>query len=68
VSVVGCLQQFIALPFNVGVTQCRSVLLDYSGNTEMAKRYGPLRIFLLRRAGDGKGPAVLGDIECEGVQ
>jgi hypothetical protein len=35
---------------------------DYVGNTEMAKRYGRLRIFLLRR-GDGKGPAVLGDIE-----
>jgi class 3 adenylate cyclase len=36
---------------------------DYVGNTEMAKYYGRLRIFLLRRAGDGKGPAVLGDIE-----
>jgi len=36
---------------------------DYVGNTEMAKHYGRLRMFLLRRAGDGKGPAVLGDIE-----
>lgn len=36
---------------------------DYAGNTEMAKHYGRLRMFLLRRAGDGKGPPVLGDIE-----
>lgn len=36
---------------------------DYVGNTEMAKHYGRLRMFLLCRAGDGKGPAVLGDIE-----
>jgi Adenylate and Guanylate cyclase catalytic domain len=36
---------------------------DYAGNTEMAKHYGRLRMFLLRRAGDSKGPAVLGDIE-----
>jgi hypothetical protein len=36
---------------------------DYVGNTEMAKRYGRLRMFLLRRARDGTGPAVLGDIE-----
>jgi class 3 adenylate cyclase len=35
---------------------------DYVGNTEMAKHYGRLRMFLLRRA-DGKGPPVLGDIE-----
>jgi class 3 adenylate cyclase/tetratricopeptide (TPR) repeat protein len=36
---------------------------DYVGNTEMAKHYGRLRMFLLRHGGDGKGPAVLGDIE-----
>jgi histidine ammonia-lyase len=36
---------------------------DYVGFTEMAKRYGRLRMFLLRRARDGTGPAVLGDIE-----
>ena len=36
---------------------------DYVGNTEMAKHYGRLRMFLLRRAGDNKGPPVLGDIE-----
>jgi len=36
---------------------------DYVGNTEMAKQYGRLRMFLLRRARDGEGPAVLGDIE-----
>jgi class 3 adenylate cyclase len=36
---------------------------DYVGNTEMAKKYGRLRMFLLRRGGDGKGPPVLGDIE-----
>jgi class 3 adenylate cyclase len=36
---------------------------DYVGNTEMAKHYGRLRMFLLRRAGDGKGPPVLSDIE-----
>jgi tetratricopeptide (TPR) repeat protein len=38
---------------------------DYVGNTEMAKHYGRLRMFLLRRAGDGQGPPVLGDIERE---
>ena len=43
---------------NAGQFSC-----DYVGNTEMAKRYGRLRMFLLRRAGDGKGPPVLGDIE-----
>ena len=43
---------------NAGQFSC-----DYVGNTEMAKHYGRLRMFLLRRAGDGKGPAVLGDIE-----
>lgn len=36
---------------------------DYVGSTEMAKHYGRLRMFLLRRAGDGTGPAVLTDIE-----
>jgi class 3 adenylate cyclase len=43
---------------NAGQFSC-----DYVGNTEMAKHYGRLRMFLLRRAGDGQGPAVLGDIE-----
>ena len=43
---------------NAGEFSC-----DYAGNTEMAKHYGRLRMFLLRRAGDGKGPPVLGDIE-----
>ncbi|MCV7349989.1 adenylate/guanylate cyclase domain-containing protein [Mycobacterium parmense] len=42
---------------NAGQFSC-----DYVGNTEMAKHYGRLRMFLLRRA-DGKGPAVLGNIE-----
>jgi class 3 adenylate cyclase len=36
---------------------------DYVGSTEMAKHYGRLRMFLLRRAGDGTGPTVLTDIE-----
>jgi histidine ammonia-lyase len=36
---------------------------DYVGITDMAKKYGQLRMFLLRRARDGTGPAVLGDIE-----
>ena len=44
--------------FNAGQFSC-----DYVGYTEMAKHYGRLRMFLLRRAGDGSGPAVLGDIE-----
>jgi len=44
--------------YNAGEFSC-----DYVGITEMAKHYGNLRMFLLRRAGDGKGPAVLGDIE-----
>ncbi len=43
---------------NAGEFSC-----DYVGITQMAKHYGNLRMFLLRRAGDGKGPAVLGDIE-----
>jgi hypothetical protein len=45
---------------NAGQFSC-----DYVGNTEMAKHYGRLRMFLLRRTRDGKGPAVLGDIERE---
>jgi class 3 adenylate cyclase len=44
--------------FNAAEFSC-----DYVGYTEMAKHYGRLRMFLLRRAGDGSGPAVLGDIE-----
>jgi hypothetical protein len=47
---------------NAGQFSC-----DYVGNTEMAKHYGRLRMFLLRRAGDGKGPPVLGDIERAAV-
>jgi class 3 adenylate cyclase/tetratricopeptide (TPR) repeat protein len=43
---------------NAGQFSC-----DYVGNTEMAKHYGRLRMFLLRRAADTKGPPVLGDIE-----
>jgi hypothetical protein len=45
---------------NAGQFSC-----DYVGNTEMAKHYGRLRMFLLRRAGDGKGPPVLGHTERE---
>ncbi|HEY9304041.1 MAG TPA: adenylate/guanylate cyclase domain-containing protein, partial [Mycobacterium sp.] len=44
--------------YNAGQFSC-----DYVGNTEMAKHYGRLRMFLLRRPRDGKGPPVLGDIE-----
>jgi class 3 adenylate cyclase len=43
---------------NAGQFSC-----DYAGNTEMAKHYGRLRMFLLRRASNAKGPPVLGDIE-----
>ncbi len=43
---------------NAGQFSC-----DYVGNTELAKHYGRLRMFLLRRVREGKGPAVLGDIE-----
>jgi class 3 adenylate cyclase len=43
---------------NAGQFSC-----DYVGNTEMAKHYGRLRMFLLRRVREGEGPAVLGDIE-----
>jgi hypothetical protein len=40
------------------------IACDYVGYTEMAKKYGRLRIFLLRRLCGGEaGPAVLGDIE-----
>ena len=41
-----------------------SFACDYVGYTEMAKQYGRLRIFPLRRVYGGEtGPAVLGDIE-----
>jgi class 3 adenylate cyclase/tetratricopeptide (TPR) repeat protein len=43
---------------NAGQFSC-----DYVGYTKMAKKYGRLRMFLLRTARDGEGPAVLGDIE-----
>jgi len=36
---------------------------DYVGYTDMAKHYGRLRMFLLRRRVHGKGPAVIADIE-----
>jgi hypothetical protein len=36
---------------------------DYVGHTEIAKRHGRLRMFLLRPASDGKGPPVVGDIQ-----
>jgi hypothetical protein len=42
---------------NAGQFSC-----DYVGNTEMAKHYGRLRMFLLRR-GDGNGPSAMVDIE-----
>jgi hypothetical protein len=41
----------------------RQFSCDYVGYTKMAKKYGRLRMFLLRNAHDGEGPAVLGDIE-----
>ena len=47
---------------NAGQFSC-----DYVGNTEMAKHYGRLRMFLLRRVREGTGPAVLGDIERAAV-
>lgn len=43
---------------NAGQFSC-----DYVGNTELAKNYGRFRMFLLRRVREGRGPAVLGDIE-----
>ena len=43
---------------NAGQFSC-----DYVGITELAKNYGRLRMFLLRRVREGKGPAVLVDIE-----
>jgi hypothetical protein len=36
---------------------------DYAGFTEMAKNFGPLRMFLLRRPRGAHGPATLRDIE-----
>jgi len=36
---------------------------DYVGYTEMAKHYGQLRMFLLRRYHEDSGPSVLRDIE-----
>jgi class 3 adenylate cyclase len=40
---------------------------DYVGYTEMAKHYGQLRMFLLRRYHEDSGPSVLRDIEQRNV-
>jgi hypothetical protein len=37
------------------------------GGSDDPKHYGRLRMFRLRRAGDGKGPAMLGDIDAATV-
>jgi hypothetical protein len=44
--------------YNAGQFSC-----GYVGNTEMAKHHCRLCMFLLRRAGAGDSPSVLGDIE-----
>jgi tetratricopeptide (TPR) repeat protein len=41
---------------------------DYAGYTELAKHYGRLRVFLLRRASGDQGPVALGDIERPPLQ
>jgi hypothetical protein len=41
---------------------------DYAGYTELAKHYGRLRVFLLRRGSGEQGPAALGDIERPPLQ
>jgi class 3 adenylate cyclase len=40
---------------------------DYVGHTDMAKQYGRLRMFLLRRFRGADGPPVLTDIERQGT-
>ncbi len=59
----GCVYVTETFAAVLALYNARQFSCDYVGNTEMAKHYGRLRIFLLRRAGNGEGPAVLGDIE-----
>jgi class 3 adenylate cyclase len=59
----GCVYVTETFAAVLALHNAREFSCDYVGITEMAKHYGNLRMFLLRRAGDGKGPAVLGDIE-----
>lgn len=59
----GCVYVTETFAAVLALNNARQFSCDYVGYTDMAKHYGRLRMFLLRNAGDGKGPSVLGDIE-----
>ena len=60
----GCVYVTETFAAALALRDSESFACDYVGYTEMAKQYGRLRIFLLRRLCGGEaGPAVLGDIE-----
>ncbi len=59
----GCVYVTETFAAILALNNAKQFSCDYVGYTEMAKHYGRLRMFLLREAGDGKGPSVLTDIE-----
>jgi class 3 adenylate cyclase len=59
----GCIYVTETFAAVLALHNARQFSCDYVGYTKMAKKYGRLRMFLLRNARNGEGPAVLGDIE-----
>ena len=59
----GCIYVTETFAAVLALHNARQFSCDYVGYTKMAKKYGRLRMFLLRHARDGEGPAVLRDIE-----
>jgi len=59
----GCVYVTETFAAVLALHNAREFSCDYVGYTDMAKHYGRLRMFLLRRHRHGKGPAVIADIE-----
>jgi class 3 adenylate cyclase len=60
----GCVYVTETFAAVLALHNAREFSCDYVGYTKMAKKYGRLRMFLLRQARGGEGPAVLRDIEA----
>lgn len=59
----GCIYVTETFAAILALNDSRNFACDYAGYTEMAKHYGRLRIFLLRRVTEDVGPTALSDIE-----
>jgi class 3 adenylate cyclase len=63
----GCVYVTETFAAVLALSNADALACDYVGWTDMAKKYGRLRMFLLRRRGGGLEPTVVTDIEREPV-